>query len=212
MTSLVALRTMPLLSILLFLSASCTDKNAGEGPDGVRSGADSVSVRWEIFTSSRRIDSKMLVQKSASDDPIHLRMRSSSGREALMRTLSLFAVEMLNGRDPEVRVSDSTQEFDVIVHRDTIRRRSMEMVVITLENIGRYDYRNFATITVERHRWLAYIYVPVFGDAIMVEYASAKNGEWLATPCYTDSMQVEYVRTVAQKVLNRHKRGKLVLE
>lgn len=129
-----------------------------------------------------------------------------------MRTLSLFAVEVLNGRDPEKRVRDSTQEFEIIVHRDTIRRRGMDLVVITLENIGRYDYRIFATISVERRLWLSYIYVPVFGDALMVEYKATMNGVWFARPCYTDPMHVEYVRTVAQKVLNRHSRGKLLEE
>lgn len=203
-------RDVQLLILLAFFSTACEKRNESELRESERSGPDSVSIRWEMFSSSRRIDSTMLVQKSSSDDRIHL--RSSYGRETLMRTLSLFAVEVLNGRDPEMRVRDSTQEFEIIVHRDTIRRRGMDLVVITLENIGRYDYRIFATISVERRLWLSYIYVPVFGDALMVEYKATKNGVWFARPCYADPMHVEYVRTVAQKVLNRHSRGKLLEE
>ncbi len=210
MTHFLAGWAVQILTLLAFISIACENKHERELRESERSGLDSVSIRWEIFTSSRRIDSTMLVQKSASDDPIHL--RSSYGKEALMRTLSLFAVEVLNDRDPEMRVRDSTQEFEIIVHRDTIRRRGMDLVVITLENIGRYDYRIFATISVERRLWLSYIYVPVFGDALMVEYKATNNGVWFARRCYTDSMHVEYVRTVAQKVLNRHSRGKLLEE
>lgn len=210
MTHISAKATISTLLVVALVAHSCESKRDSESLEIKMTGVDSVTIRWEIVGPSVGMYSTTLVQKLASNDPIHL--RSTSGKEALMRTLSLITVELLNGRDPELRVRDSSQDFLIIVHRDTVRSWNMELVVITLENIGKHDYRIYATVTVERNRWLSYIHVPVFGDAIMAEYLIQKQGVWMATPCSRDSLQVEHVRTVVLKVLNRHRKGKMIFE